>query len=211
MKTDMITITGDLSGMDLAIEAEEKFAAYYEITGRDALHLRLLTEETISMIHGILDDFRGQFWLESEKSRKGLLCRICLSAEKQANKEQESHMLSVASSGKNESARGVLGKIREIMRRSLQSATEEDEEYLKSMTDAWMSTGTQSSGFAAPGAAFWSLQSYRKSVSSERGTNAEAWDELEKSIIAKLSDEVKVWLDADATTVVIEKLLKDRV
>ena len=53
MKTDIITVTDDLEGMDAAIEAEEKFAAYYGITGRDALHLRLLTEEMISMIHGI--------------------------------------------------------------------------------------------------------------------------------------------------------------
>ena len=43
MKTDVITLTGDLDGMDLAMEAEEKFAAYYGITGREALHLRLLT------------------------------------------------------------------------------------------------------------------------------------------------------------------------
>ena len=57
-KTDMITIRGDLSGSDEAMEAAEKFAAYYGITGRDALHLRLLTEEVISMIHGILDDVR---------------------------------------------------------------------------------------------------------------------------------------------------------
>lgn len=207
MKTDVITVTGDLDGMDAAIEAEEKFADYYGITGRNALHLRLLTEETISMIHGIFDDFSGGFWLESEKSKAGLICRICLSAEKQANKEQESHMLSVASSGKNESARGIMGKVRELLRRSLQPETEADETYLKNMTDAWMVSGTNSSGFAAPGAAFWSLQSYRNSVSAQKDTKEEEWDELEKSIIAKIADEVKVWLDADSTTVVIEKLI----
>ena len=209
MKTDVITVTDTLTGMDLAIEAEEKFAAYYGITGRNALHLRLLTEETISMIHGIFNDFSGEFWLESEKTKQGLLCRVCLSAEKQVNKEQESHMLSVASSGRNESAKGVLGKIREMFRRSLQPASEADEEYLRNMTDAWMSNGTGSSGFAAPGAAFWSLQTYRKNVTSHKDTDEEAWDELEKSIIAKIADEVRVWLEADTTRVVIEKLITD--
>ncbi len=159
------------------------------------------------MIHGIFDDFSGDFWLESEKSKAGLICRICLSAEKQANKEQESHILSVASNGKNESARGIMGKVRELLRRSLQPETEADEAYLKNMTDAWMSNGTNSSGFAAPGAAFWSLQSYRNSVSAQKDAKEEEWDELEKSIIAKIADEVKVWLDADSTTVVIEKLI----
>ena len=77
------------------------------------------------------------------------------------------------------------------------------------MTDAWMSNGTGSSGFAAPDAAFWSLQNYRKNVTSRKDTDEEAWDELEKSIIAKIADEVKVWLEADTTRVVIEKLITD--
>ncbi len=61
MKTDVITVTDDLQGMDAAIEAEEKFTAYH---GR-------------------------KFWLESERTKKGMLC---LSAEKQVNKEQEAPM-----------------------------------------------------------------------------------------------------------------------
>ena len=207
MKTDIITIRADLSGSEDAMEAAEKFAAYYGITGRDALHLRLLTEETISLIHGILDDFSGSFWIESEKSKKGLLCRICLSAEKQVNKEQESHILSVASSGKNESAKGILGKIREILRRSLQTETQEDDDYLQNMTDVLANGQTTGAGYAVQNEAFWSLQTYRSRISEKKADSEEEWDELEKSIIAKLADEVKVWLDADATTVVIEKLI----
>lgn len=205
MKTDVITIRSDLHGRDQAMEAAEKFADYYNITGRCALHLRLLTEEAISMVHGIFDDFRAKFWIESEKTKKGMLCRICLQTEKQANREQEEHMLSVASSGKNESARGVMGKIREIVRRSLQSPTSADEQYLRTMNDAWVSSGTAGSADSN----FWSLQLYRQNLSERRTEERDEWDELEKSIIAKLADEVKVWLDADSTTVTIEKLIKD--
>ena len=160
MKTDIIQVTDKLEGMGLAIEAEEKFVAYYGITGRDALHLRLLTEEMISMIHGILDEFRGEFWLESERTKKGLLCRLCLSADKQVNKEQEAHMLSVASSGKNESARGIAGKIRELLRQSLQSASDADEQYLQKMSDAWVNSGAASPNY-------WSLQIYRQNISAK--------------------------------------------
>ena len=200
MKTDVVTVTGDLVGMDLALEAEERFAAYYGLTGRNALHIRLLTEETISMIHGILDDFSGSFWLESEKTPKGLLCKICLSAEKQINSEQETHMLSVASSGRNENAKGILGRIREMLRRSLQSATAEDDAFLQSVTEVV-------SGSGAPRAALWSLQSYKADISGQKEAKKEEWDELEKSIIAKLADEVKVWLETGSVTVVIEKLI----
>ena len=207
MKTDVITINSNLESIDLTLEMGEKFAAYYGITGRDALHLRLLTEEMNSMIHGILEEFTGNFWLESEKTKKGLLCRICLSAEKQLNKKQESHMLSVASSGKNENAKGIMGKISELLRRSLQTATEEDDEFLNDMADAWMSSGSIRNSFASPGEAYWSLQTYRNNISFQKHVKEEEWDELEKSIIAKLADEVKVWLDADTTKVVIEKLV----
>ncbi len=202
MKTDVITLTGDLDGMDLAMEAEEKFAAYYGINGREALHLRLLTEETLSMIHGIFDAFRGQFWLESEKTKTGLICRICLSAEKQVTREQETQMLSVASSGKNQRAKGIAGKIREMLRRSLQNDTAEEAALFEHMNDTLSANGPSGAGFAVQDKAYWSLQNYKQSIPEEK---TEEWDELEKSIIAKLADEVKVWLEIDSTKVVIEK------
>ena len=208
MKTDVIIIHGDLKGHNRAMQAEEKFAAYHEIEGKDAMHLRLLTEEAISMIHGILDDFRADFWLVSEQTKKGLLCRICISVEKQANREQEAHILSVSTSGKNESARGIMGKIREIFRRSLQSASDEDEEFLQSMNDAWIGNDIGRAGFSAPDVNFWSLQMYRQEIESKKEVKTEEWDELEKSIIAKLADEVKVWLNSDSTEVTIEKLIR---
>lgn len=205
MKTDAITIRSDLDGSDLALLTAEKFAAYHDITGKNAMHLRLLTEETISMIHGILDDFKGEFWLESEKSKQGLVCRICLSAEKQVNQEQETQILSVSTSGKNENAKGIMGKIRELFRRSLQSDTAADEAFLQNMSDAWNEIGN--SAFASADSNYWSLQQYRHALSASKESCTEEWDELEKSIIAKLADEVKVWLENDMTTVVIEKII----
>ncbi len=203
MKTDVITISSDLNGSDLALQTAEKFAAYHKITGKADMHLRLLTEETLSMVHGILDDFQGKFWLESEKTKQGMICRICLSADKQANQQQEAQILSVSTSGKNENAKGVLGRIRELLRRSLQMPSEADEKYLRNMSDAWLNTGIND--FSAADSNYWSLQLYRKNLSPDEKSQKEEWDELEKSIIAKLADDVKVWLNSDSTTVVIEK------
>ena len=55
---------------------------------------------------------------------------------------------------------------------------------------------------------YWSLANYRNSLSRDSNDSKEEWDELEKSIIAKLSDDVKVWLRSDSTEVVIERLIK---
>ena len=207
MKTDVITIHSDLSGREEALEAAERFAAYNGITGKDAMHLRLLTEETVSMINGILDNFTGEIWLESKKTKNGLLCLICLSANKQANRAQEEHILSVSTSGRNESSKGIAGKIREVIRHSLQASSTEDEAFLQSISDACMSIGMCSgtSTLPMPGVDYWSLQFYRQKIAEQKVEKAEEWDELEKSIISNLADEVKVWLRSDSTEVVIEK------
>lgn len=199
MKTDVITIYSDLNGRDKALQETEKFTEYYHITGKNAMHLRLLTEETFCMIHGIMEEFSGRLWLESEQTRKGLLCRICLTIEKPLNKEQEADILSVATSGKNEMAKGIVGKIRELIRQSLQSASDEDEEYMKNICDT----------LAVQDAGYWSLQLYRQSLSPETETKKQEYDELEKSIIARLANDVKVWLKTDITEITVEKLIME--
>lgn len=194
MKTDIIKVSSTLEGHEAAIETAERFSNYYNITGKSAMHIRLLTEEALSMFHGIMDDFSGFFWLEGSNTPNGMLCRICLSAEKQINREQESKLLSVSTSGQN--VKGIMGKIRELFRHSLQADSSADEDFMRSMTDAWALSGTG-------GEAYWSLQAYRASISPK--TKVEEWDELEKSIIAKLAGEVKVKLKSDVTEIIIEK------
>lgn len=63
-------------------------------------------------------------------------------------------------------------------------------------------------GFPSHAANYWSLQVYRQEISAKKETKQEEWDELEKSIITKLADDVKVWLNADSTMLVIEKNIK---
>jgi hypothetical protein len=70
------------------MQATEKFTVYNNITVKSAMHIRLLAEEMISMIHGIMDSFIGRSWLESEKTDDGLLCRICVSVPRAADCEQ---------------------------------------------------------------------------------------------------------------------------
>lgn len=205
MKTDVIKVYSDLNGSSDAMETAEKFAVYNNLKDKDAMYLRLLTEELISMIHGILDEFCGKFWLESERTKKGLLCRICFSADKHINRKQEEHILSVSTSGKNENVKGVMGRIRELFRRGMQAEDAEEELYYASMADAMMSMGMMRNGASASSAAFWSLQAYRQDIYTERESKTEEWDELEKSIIAKLADDVRVWLKTDVTEIVIEK------
>lgn len=206
MKTDVITIRSDLQGTEEALRAADKFCAYNDITGKNAKYIRLLTEETVSMVHGIMDGFKGKFWLETSDTKKGKLCMICVSASKGADLRQEEKLLNVSTSGKNESAKGVMGKIREAFRVSLQHNG--DGVYINEYgtMNSWYEMGMNRGGSVYAEDPYWSLMSYRQGV--EKNPADEEADELEQSIIGRLADDVKVWLRSNTTEVVIEKLLK---
>ncbi|HAE51847.1 MAG TPA: hypothetical protein DCG30_01145 [Ruminococcus sp.] len=208
MKTDVIKVDSNLNGSQQAISATDKFIAYNEISGKNAIHMHLLTEETISMIHGIMDDFAGNFWLESRKTDEGLMCRVCVSVPRPVDCEQEMQFISVSSSGKNMNAKGIIGKIREFVRMSVQPPPQKERNSNSQLVDAWWNMGTSKNKIAASDAALWSMQTYRKNVSDQKELNNEAWDEIEKSIIANIADEVKIRLKSSSTEVIVEKLLK---
>ena len=201
MKTNVIPIRSDLSGRTEAMREAERFSAYYGLTGKDAMHIRLLTEESISMVNGIIRGFEGTFWLESEPTPSGILCRICVAADVRVNEGQEDQLLHMATYGKNEEASGILGKIRELFRWSMRQA--DAESFAQSnMIDNWFAMGVRDD-------AYWSLRQYTKRV-QEAAPGGEEWDELEKSIIARLSDEVRVGIRAERAEVMIEKYIHNR-
>ncbi len=205
MNTDVIEIRGDLSGSGAALETAERFIGYNNIKGRDAVHIRLLTEEALSLINGVMDDFKARLCIESEKTDGGLLCRIMLTADRGVDERQESRIKSVSTSGRNESARGVLGKLRELVRRSTQRSG-----YADANTDSWIGMGMHSNEISYVSEyyeGYWSLDSYRRQIESA-SEKSEEWDELERSIIANLADDVKVYFRSGSTEIVIEKLFK---
>ncbi|MCR5718851.1 MAG: hypothetical protein K6F80_07445 [Oscillospiraceae bacterium] len=187
MKTDVITIDSNLHGRCEALEEAERFAAYNGLTGKNATHLRLLTEETISMVHGILDDFRGDFWIECDNKRDGKLCRIYVAARTSVSELQEEELMEISSTGKNEEAKGILGTIREVFRWIVQR-TETNPQNAVQPDDVW------------------SLQQYRSGLQGAKDeAGRQAWDELEKSIVANLSDEIRIGITDERATVIIER------
>ena len=210
MKTDYITISGDLRGREEALRAADKFIEYCGITGKNAMHIRLLTEETVSMVHGIMEGFTGSMWLESTEKNGGKVCRICVSARKLADEAQESQFLSVSSSGKNENAKGILGKLREMFRQSLVHNYDGVVMGQDTRLDTMFSMGAvgvsdEAYDYSVPS---WTLGSYRSNIGNDSSKYKEEWDELEKSVVAKLADDIKVWLKTDSTEVMIEKIIK---
>ncbi len=212
MKTNTINIRSDLNGRDAAMKEAEKFAAYNELASKEAMHLRLLTEEVVSMVHEIVNNFQGKLWFESEETGSGeLLCKICLTANKDVDIVQEKQLLSASTSGKNIRAKGIMGKIREMFRVSMQYSTDGVYDGVDTMADSWYKMGAHPNSALYNSASqdnYWSLQRYRSNVQSDLPEHTVEWDELEKSILGKLADEVKVGLLSGRAEVIVEKNFK---
>ena len=202
MKTDVIEFTNKGDGIENVLTETERAAAYRGLTPKQALRLRLLAEEMTGMLRTLVGDERFRFWVESE----GTAFSLHLLTQTVMTQKLREALLSTSSSGKNEAAKGFMGRIREIftvMSESYQPAGTEMR-YGYSYVDV---TGYDASMDVSPNAALlaWSLKAYRDAVAENREKEPEKWDELEKSITAKLADDVKIFIRGNNVEMIIEK------
>ena len=201
MKTELISISPAGTGMDKALELTEKTGAFCGLDHKSALRLRLLSEEVIELMRSFTDELRGDFWLEAKDN----VVEIHLKTEIPMDLKTKKELIAVSSSGKNAAAKGFMGKIREL----ISTATLPDDPETKAMTDqalGLMSLGCQMGSYS--GSYSWSMSSYVASIekASETKTDAqEAKDELEKSIVANLADDVIVGVKGKKATITIVK------
>ena len=178
MKTDVILVSSKGSGIDAALTQTEKVAAYKGMTHKDALYLRLLAEEMMSMLGSVAGNVLGKFWIEED----GGVYRLHLLAETDVGADQRKKLISAASSGQKEARRGIMGKLRSFF---------EPDGDLPVFYDANMSPKGDIIDDTA-----WSMRTYREEIERclhERRKGAEdAWDELEKSVVTHVADDVKV-------------------
>jgi hypothetical protein len=211
MQTDKIKISSNGTGMAQALEECDRFAAYTGLDKRSALHVRLLAEEALGMVRGIVGQFQADFWLETAKKKGKSLCRICVKADAEVDYERRKELLQVSTSGRNSAAVGVMGKIRELIELGLQGYDEASRYQAQQgfgMAD-YASMGMMEQGVMTD-AFYWSLDLYKVQVAEMDKDSAEAeeaWDELEKSVVAKLADEVRVGIRDGQVELNIEKFI----
>ena len=207
MQTDKITIKSNGEGMKAALDEASKFAEYAGLDHKSALRVRLLAEETLGMVEAITGDFAAEFWLESDKD---CAVRIRLSANTYMDYIKKRELIEVASDKKNSSARGFMGKIRQMIENGLYAMDEigslQPESGGMPYVNMGMS-GLMPDGDITSSTYLWSLENYRNSCDSDSNDPGliEARDELEKSIVAKLADDVRVGVRGNKINLVIEK------
>ena len=193
MKSDIIIVSSKGRGMDAALAQAEKTAEQMGLSPREALHMRLLVEEMMNMIRSIVGELEGRFWIETEDRAY----RLYLQMTSLLDNAQRKQLISASTSGKNEAHRGIMGKIRAFF----EPMPIED-------TPAYLA-GTIVRGGANDDLS-WSMDAYRERLSNRKDASDEAreeWDELEKSVVSKIADNVTVSIrNYDVELMIYKKL-----
>ena len=210
MQTDTIRIDNSGKGLEKALSETERVASYLKMDKKEALRLRLLTEEALGMVYAAAGTFHGSFYIEASENRD---CRLHIETDEHIDFDTKQELISVSSSGKNESEKSFMGKLFSLMERGMHDFEEVNRLQIEYGGTPLMfgSLGVYETGSAAiPGV--WSLAVYRENLQAEMEkqdmsseTMEEAFDELEKSIVASIADDVKVTVKSNHAEIVIEK------
>ncbi|MBR1735763.1 MAG: hypothetical protein IJ736_01935 [Firmicutes bacterium] len=191
----------DETELDSILSEVDKSAVYNSLDKKQTIRLRLLAEELIRMLPELLKYCDGEFWVENEDKEFSLHARVV-----PTNFEPDTFdkLLSVSKSGKNAAAEGIVNKIRFAVEYMLGVYSDktvlEAASYSNSMYDYGMTSNPYWSNS-------WSLLRYMNSIEENHnnGESDEEWDELEKSKIANLADDVIVGIKGSQVDIIIKK------
>jgi len=207
MKSDIIQIDNQGIGFQAALEQTALTARFRALDNRESLRLRLLTEEMLGMLREITGETEAKFWVESE----GKQFELHLLAHPIITGRMREELLSVSSTGRNAAAVGVMGKLRDIFERAYDVTDVRDvsDYYSRGLMLTADPEGIDpmTCSFSAS-VVSWSMQKYKTTVAAEKETDEAAmqeWDELEKSIIANLADEVRISIRGREVEMVVYK------
>lgn len=190
MKTDIIVISSDGNNMEKVLKEVDALAACKSLSPKDAMHLRLLAEETLAMMRAITGRVNGEFWIEERSD----VYELHLKVETLTDAQMREQLLSASTTGKNEATRGFMGKIHA---------------FFQPTADAPMFAAGFGGAPQMYGSYEWSMVDYREQLRQYREQNAEgsqeAWDELEKSVVAHVADDVKVSILGRTVEMIIVK------
>ena len=184
--------------------ATEIFAAQAQLDRRSALRLDLLVEETRGMVKPMLDDVYGLMWFVAD----GRTCEIHFEVTADMDAEKKDELLSVSSTGRNAAARGFMAKLGEVISTALHSLGRTMDTYGQETIKYGIVHAPATMAPDVDMMTVWTLQTYRDDLNQDSagdGVAEAALDELEKSIVARLADDVVVGIKGDHVDLIITK------
>ena len=196
MKSNVCRIENGTRDLDAILKESEGFAEKSGLTHKQGLQLRLLCEELDGMLPNIIDDFAGDLWIEGE----GDVYKVNVSIRiPEFNTDKKEELIGIAKNKRNAAAVGIVGKIRNAIENFFL-----DEEIWGAFKVSPGGFGILTGGSEGVNYSYlWSLEQYRENMKQEEQT--EGWDELEKSVIASVADDVIVGVKGKRADIVIVK------
>ena len=206
MISDRIKVETEDRNIDVILDLTDRFAIANGLDKKQALHLRLLAEEIVGLIGGLTTEFTGEFWIENSDN----LYSICVEAETLVNKKTRDELIAMSTSGKNTKAKGVMGKIRSIFEGFMLTYDENDQRNMMMSEAVPYSVGgmVDLGAYRSMEMEVWSLRAFQSNVEGvkeEEEQAVEVWDELEKSVVANIADDVEVGIRGSKVSVIIRK------
>ena len=199
MKTDVVVVSTNGAGMEEALNQTEKIGEYKNLSSKSTLHLRLLAEELMGLMRSITGEKSGQFWIEDDDGTY----MLHLLVDTRMNTVKREKLLNTSTSGKNAYAKGIMGRLRDFFDRNA-------DQDVVAFTNPIMMSGVYDNAQDILHDVEWSMVKYREDIYSTKDENAEhaaAWDELEKSVITHVADEIKVFIHNQQAEMVVYKKL----
>ena len=212
---ESFTIFADGSGDQTASVMQEAmaFAKDQELTKKEALRLRLLSEEMLGLLSGITNNnFDSMFWIEGEYPE----CWLHLKARIDMTADARSELLASSTSGKNAAAVGLGGKIRDMITAGILELY--DPTIVSDETSAFFFDAGTPDFESEEDSTTWNLSRYRETISelydegngyADGGSpddDYEPMQELERSVIANLADDVSVSIQNNNVEIVVYKV-----
>ena len=189
MKTNICELKGESGELEKVLKEVEKCAAYNELDEKQTKHFRLLAEELVSMLPSLMSHATGEFWVENNGDKY----KMCVTAEARLlDYEDRERIISISTAGKNAANSGIMGKVRAAADMMLFGADSR-------VTMPYVYTGVTDYDYV------WSLCNYRTEVCDAQDNKREEWDELERSIIAKIADDVVVGIRGRSVEITVKK------
>lgn len=195
MKSNVCIIKKGGIGLEMLLSEVDKVTEYNDLPHKKALRLRLLAEELTGMLPELLKNFDGVFWVQNDGLKYELHVELSVEGMK---KEEKKSLIMVSANKKNAAATGFMGKIREIAQNML-LATEDAGAYPIAQECLYNYSVDFNYAYA------WTLDNYVETHRETLEARGEEWDRLEKSIVAKLADDVIVGVRGEKVDIIIKK------
>ena len=192
-------LVGSSKDINRELDRAEDLIAELDLDRKNALHAKLVFEETLGMLQEMTENYKAIVWLERYK--KSYCLKLAAKTEMSYDKKKE--LLSVASDQKNSSAKGIMGKLGDVIENGLlnyENVMNLGQEYGAGYVDYGSMGMYGGIDGALEYGMMWSLNDYRtclESISDENDASRQAWDELEKSIVANIASDVLVGVKGD--------------